>query len=451
MSLRHTDFLVANGNADQKPASGPQKRKRSGSVSKSLQKRRSAVAERTMEDIRSSFNVSQKRVAVAPTSTSTARTGDSKAKVEQKSAPINLVDDDDYGDTSSIIDLTQVNKPVVTEKKKSSKKTKEPRVSVNDWPGLVEMAAATGIHSVTCVDPGTRNFALARVEFHPRIRVTHVRVLDFDVLAHYYEAKYKVKLKREGAKFTIDAHLVVLQNYIECDIQQENGCFNSSMVLVEEQSMSRDMARVEACVHATVNSMTNAFRLNKANRIPRCQVVSAKSVKSCYRPLFPDLADVDDDEEQRLKKKPRAKPRFGMGDVHGNSAAEQQRLFNKKNAIKYGRLMLAQSRIKDVVPADNLTADDRERVLKAKCDDLYDCLFMALYFGSCYLFHYYKMKTYSDDEQFVVTAAPPQRPHNCYEEIFELCAAISTPVDCMQDLVDKLLKGTGETIDMNKL
>jgi hypothetical protein len=140
-----------------------------------------------------------------------------------------------------------------------------------------------------------------------------------------------------------------------------------------------------------------------------------------------------------------------MGDVRGNSAAEEQRLFNKKNAIKHGRLILEQRLFKDVVPAANLTAEDRERVRTAKCDDLYDCLFMALYFGSCYLFHYNKMKTFSNDEKFVVTAAPPQRPHNCYEELFEVCAAIGTPAHFMQSLVNKLLKGTGETIEISKL
>jgi len=446
MSANHTDFVAANSSQPpppEKPADAHQKRRRR--VSQALQKRRSVVAERTMADIRSSFVVRERPSLLSVTPDSNPYLN---KKVEQKPPLINLTEDDD-NDSSSTIDLTRPDKPLAPPppvQKKRKKESSEPRVSINDWPGLTEMAKNTGIWSVTCVDPGTRNFALLRMEFYPTLRITHVRVLDFDVLAIYYQEKYNVKLKSEGAKFTIDAHLVVLQDYIECDIKKDNGCFNSSMVIVEEQSFDRNMARVEACVQATVNSLTNPLRLNADNRIPRCQVSSSKSIKSCYRPLFPDLSD----DEERPKKKSRKQP-FGMGDVRGNSTAEEQRLFNKKNAIKSGRLMLEQRFIKNVVPAANLTADDRERVLKAKCDDLYDCLFMALYFGSCYLFHYNKMKTFSNDEKFVVTAAPPQRPHNCYEEIFEVCAAIGTPAHSVQSLVNMLLKETGETIDINEM
>jgi len=419
-----------------------------------------------MAEMREAFAQSSVAVPnkIAVASSATASTADTKTTVEQKKKRVLSIDDDDDVDdkatgSDSTIDLTVDEKDKSTTTAATTSQTKQPaakkpRQSINEWLGLTELARRTGLHSCTCVDPGTRNLALMRMEFYPTLRITHVRVLDLNKICANYEAEKQVSLSRSG-EYTIDAQLYALVRYIAKEAQAENGCFNSSMVLIEEQSFGRDMARVEAGMAAALNSLLKPFKLTPRNLVPRAQIISSRSWHTCYRPFFPDLPKSSAPDE----KKRSFKRAFGMGDVRGDKAAEAQRQFNKRNAIENGRLIIAQHRIADVVPAANMTEEDQIRVLRAKSDDLYDVLFMCLYFGSSYLHFYNKVLLKSrgklgegDDDELVgdtpfsVTAAPPQRPHNCYQELFELCAAIGTPRDNVQALVNKLLAGTGETI-----
>jgi hypothetical protein len=396
------------------------------------------MAARTMESIRSSFVV----VAREPAAQKSAL------------APIiSLVDDD--GDASdSTVDLTKnastssAPPPLPAKQKKRKRGPNDPmpapRKSLNEWLTVSKLAEATGVHSVTTVDPGTRNFALMRVEFFPVYRITHVRVLDLHELCDEYEETWGCKLSN-GSGHTIDAMMVALQAYIEQETLAPNGCFNSSMTLVEEQSFSREMTRVEQCVHAVVNAFKDPVRVGACS-VPPCQVMSAKSYHSLYRPFFPDF---DFTGWAPTKKRP-----FGMGDANRNERSEKQRLFNKENSVKYGSLILSQARVHLVLPPANLTEADRKRVLKRKCDDMFDTMWMMLYFASTYLAFYNKKNREFEQgkyEPFLVTAAPLQRPHNCWEEVFELCAALGTPSDNVQKLVDKLLVGSGEKITVEKL
>ena len=414
----------------ERPAKKPKKAK-----PKKAKVARSTVRQRTMNELRASFGTA------VSSSTTTAST---KTTVKQKS------NNDDDGSSDSTIDLTNdlpETTPTTISDAAAVPTATAPtnRARVNEWPGVVTMARNTGISSVTTVDPGTRNFAITRLEFLPKMRVTHLRVLDLHELCSDYEDSHPTtKLGDEGTAYTIDALLYVLGEYIRQEISKPNGCFNSSFVIVEEQSFDRNMARVESCVVSVVNSAFGGrFHVNGANNVPRGQIVSSRSVKSCYRLLFPDLPP-----EAAASAASTSRRAFGMGDVHGNRIAERQRLENKKNAIKYGKLILAQSRIEDVVPAANLTDRDRKRLLRAKCDDIYDTLFLATYFASSYLFWYNKAKVRTDIEQITFNAieAPPQRPHNCWQELFELCAAIGTPQANVQELLDVLLKPVGSHI-----
>jgi hypothetical protein len=431
---------------------------------KLVKRSRSSIVQRTMEDMRASFAkssvVSTTAVVAAANnqSSSTASTADTNVRAEQKplvvgeDGIIDLTNGADGGGGTVIkteVDDDDEKTQTNSEDRKSSKKKRKKstaessdaptRKSVNEWSGLVEMARRTQLHSVTTVDPGTRNFALMRVEFFPTIRITHVRVLDLDVLARDYENGSATKLERGGG-FTIDAQLFALQRYIGTETRAQNGCFNSSMVLVEEQHFSRDMARIDACIAATVNSITPPFYINSYNIIPRCQIVNPRSVKACYRLFFPPLESGGGSNGA-----------FGMGDVGGGAKEKREHAYNKANAKRWGRLILAQSRIEEVVPAANMTDRDQIRVLRAKSDDLYDTLFMALYFGSCYLFNYNKIIEQNSTERLSALAAPPQRPHNCYQEVFEMCAAIGTPVADVQKILDKVLEKTGSKITVQPL
>ena len=414
-----------------------------------------------MEDMRASFAkssvVATTKAAADNRSSSTASTADTNVRAEQKPLVVGedgiidltdganggggtVVKDEDDDDDEKTQTTSEERKSSKKKRKKSAKESSEtPQKSVNEWSGLVEMARRTGLHSVTTVDPGTRNFALMRVEFYPTICITHVRVLDLDVLARDYQNGSATKLERGGG-FTIDAQLFALQRYIAVETRAQNGCFNSSMVLVEEQHFSRDMARIDACIAATINSITPPHYINSYNIIPRCQIINPRSVKACYRLFFPPLEAGGGGAGA-----------FGMGDVGGGTKEKREHAYNKANAKRWGRLILAQSRIEEVVPAANMTDRDQIRVLRAKSDDLYDTLFMALYFGSCYLFNYNKIIDQNGSERFSALAAPPQRPHNCYQEVFEMCAAIGTPIADVQKILDTVLEKTGSKITVQPL
>lgn len=425
---RHTDFV--GGPAKIAALHSDPKKK------DSAKRPRGSIVQRTMEDMRASF---QKSSVVATTRSAVASASDTKKTTEQKP----LVADDD-----GVVDLTEKQtstKRVIdsddeepsekgTKKKRKTSRAVKPKEppppSINEWHGLVELARRTGAHSVTTVDPGTRNFALMRMEFYPVIHITHVKVLELDALCRDVE-NYNSLLLGEDGNYPIDAQLFALRNYIIKETRERDGCFNSSMVLVEEQHFSRDMARIDACIAATINSTTTPLIISQ-NNVPRCQVINPRSVKACYRRFFPPL------------ERGESSGAFGMGDVRNNAHAQREHNHNKMNAKKWGSLILSQKRIGDVVPAANMTDADQIRVLRAKSDDLYDALWMALYFGSCYLFNFNKIieerkkKSGLEPELFPVLAAPPQRPHNCFQEIFEVCAAIGTPLADVQQLLDKV-------------
>lgn len=449
---RHTDFVVES--------SADQKTEASSSTTKKKLVRRGSIVQRTMEDMRRSFATNGSTSIVSTTTASTASTkpsDDQKPKTARAVEAPSFRDlleasiaaaDADESSSSSTIDLTkdsQSKKKGEPAPKKRKKSSGEPRKSVNEWLGVVELARRTRVHSVTCVDPGTRNCAIMRMEFHPQMRITHVHVLDLYEECRAYESRSSNTLNR-GGEYSIDALLFALGQYVEEQARAPDGCFNSSMTLVEEQSFGRDMARVEATIVAVINSVFAPLRLTEQFRVPRGQVFSSRSAKSCYRPFFPDLPA---SEIAKIGSKGR-RP-FGMGDSRGDKIAEAQRLYNKKNAIANGSLILSKDRIAEVVPRANLSDADQTRVMRAKSDDLYDTLFMCLYFASCYLFYYNKILVKSaagEEVRLSAIAAPPQRLHNCYQEVFELCAAIGTPRDSVQLLVDKLLTGSGVSIDV---
>lgn len=443
----HKDFVVAKKRrasslaepasaAATAPAPAPKKRRQRSTKDggeTALQKRRRSTA----QSILSLFE------PTTISSVSTADTSTSKVPVKQKPLVIDDDDDDDddIANSDSTIDLTREQPAAAaatTTTMASTADSKQPRVTVNAWLGLIELARQTGLHSVTAVDPGTRNFALCRVEFYPHIRLTHVRVLDLNVLCQAMETADDTLVLRSALGYTIDAQAYALGDYIRREALAPNGCFNSSVVLIEEQSFSRDMARIEECVRATVNAVLPRRTLNACNKIPAGQLFSSRSVKSCYRPFFPDI---DPSQIKRTYKSSSSSKRtaFGMGDSNRDSAAEQQRLLNKKNAIRFGQLILPQSELERVIPAANLTDFDRSRVLKAKSDDLYDTLFMTLYFGSSHLHHYAKLIRANTAETVSAFVSPPQRPLNCWEEVFEFCKAIGTPRENVEQLLAALM------------
>jgi hypothetical protein len=287
----------------------------------------------------------------------------------------------------------------------------------NDWPGIAALVKATGVKSVTTVDPGTRNCAVARIEFRPKTCITHAKVIDMDELVKDYEAEHP-EVHLGVSNGVTERRLFVWQAYVRHEMMR-GGCFDSDALLVEDQAHIFDpvMGRVEAVTIALFNAERPAIRATSASVIPSGQLVNSRSVKALYRPLFPPLPGAPTDAEQRLE--------------------------NKRNAKKYGTLICPQKRLLEIV--EHLTARDRARLSKAQMHDFYDCFFMMGWFVSCFLFNLHKLARDEPNANDVgAFDKPPQRPRNKWQELIEFCFDLGTPAANVEALMTIL---TGELLD----
>ena len=342
------------------------------------------------------------------------------------------------------------------------------RETINTWPDVETVANTAGVRSVTCVDPGTRNLAIMRMEYHPRIRITHARAIDLHVLCADYERTnptVRLRTGREG-EYSMQSEMFALREYVRREgAHGSGGCFESDMCLIEEQSFDRLMARVEATIvtafeSVCANPMIVVLPGADGGTIPAAQMVTARSVKACYRPLFPltqpekpkrhvrkeDYDSDDSDDSEDMEARPKAKKRpFGVGNVHASN--DQQRRLHKRQAIKYGSLLVPPEALLRLIPAANLTAYDRERLAKSKMDDIYDTLFMCMYFISTYVFQFYKCRVRGFSRPLPAFETPPQRPHAAYEELIEIAAAVGTDRDALQQIIDALIGSDAPVIE----
>lgn len=329
--------------------------------------------------------------------------------------------------------------------------------SINEWPGFAAVARVSTISSVTCVDPGTRNLAIMRMEFLPTIRITHVHVIDLDQLRRHNQAlEPEVRLIGTNAKSgskesTMQSRLYVLAKYVK-EQAGNGGCFDSDMCLVEEQSFDRVMARVESTIVSVFNGVKPVIRLleQDGGSVPAGRSITARTVKTCYRPLFPKLPSEPSiagasSTTSGSSAGSRRGVLFGVGDAHRTGESSKQRLFNKRNAIKFGTLIVPQKAFERLVPAANLTAEDIDRLKKRKMDDLYDTLFMCSYFLSTWMFEYYKIRRRGSSRPLPAHESPGQRQNNRFEELIEICGALGSDRYDAQLLIDAL---TGEAVQL---
>ena len=402
---------------------------------------------------------------------STTSTSRRKAKTLKRRA------DSSGSTTEEVLDLTQLSASNSPEKEKKSspkpkKRTKKsssssssstsvPRGKANAWPGIATLVEKTGIKSVTTVDPGTRNLAIMRMEFAPQVRITHTHVLDLEKLCAAYDAEADeqrgptpgVRLNHATVSsgrtdYPKDAMLYALARYVR-EETANGGCFDSDMLLVEEQSFDRLMARVEATIVCTFNSAKKPVRILpdvSGGALPAGQVVTAAAVKSAYKPIFPNERPTSSKSEANTNNKsasfyPRAGRRpFGVGDVHSDKAKEAQRRLHKRNAILYGSMIVPAHRFSELVPDANLTEEDRSRLTKRKMDDLYDTLWMCAYFINSFMFQIFKIKRRGVSRALSAFQALPTRTNSVFEEITELCIALGSQNDDVHALMEALMQ-----------
>lgn len=334
-----------------------------------------------------------------------------------------------------------------TEKKRRRKASSEPRASINDWPGLDKLAEVSRISSVTCVDPGTANLAVIRFEFLPTFRMTHAKVLNLSVLATELEHKnplFRLRSNRgveameQEGEFTMQAKLAALRLYVAQEAEKPGGLFNSDFLLVEEQSFDRLMARVESTIIAVYESVRGSqftvLENSTGGTVGRAQVATARSVKSYFRPLFPPVSA---DRVASSKRRSSSARPFGMGDSH-NGESEAQRREHKRNSMKYGSMLIPQHQFGLLVPPENISSYDRQRLRENKMDDLYDTLFMAMYFVSSTMFTIYKIRTNGVSRALPAYETLPPRPETKYEELTELANVVGTESYELQLLYEAL-------------
>lgn len=311
------------------------------------------------------------------------------------------------------------------------------KASVNDWPGLLVMLEALpDVESFTCVDPGIHNLAITRFIMRPW-RISHAMVIAInDVCKQLELAEQHIRLRSntgeidpnlERPDYSMQAQLYALRRFVEREARVgSGGCFDSTMLMVEEQSFDRLMARVESVI-------TVAFSLTRGEKsvftvlpgavggtISAAQVVTARSVKTCYAPLFP-----------LVPEKPRPARAFGVGDVRGS---EEQRRANKKAATKYGSLILSPHRMHSVMPSEYADL----LIKRKKVDDFYDTIFMMGYFVSVYLFNIYKIRNRGVSRAIPAFEVLPQRENRRFEELIEIAAYFQADDIDMRTLLDAL-------------
>jgi hypothetical protein len=294
------------------------------------------------------------------------------------------------------------------------------RAQINEWVGLPTLVRETGLRSVTCVDPGTRNCAVSRIVFTPKTRITHAKVIDMDELIVDYEARHPT-VHLSASSGVTEKRLFAWQEFVRHEMQP-GGCFDSDVLLCEDQAHIFDpvMGRVEAVTVALFNAQRPPINVTSASALPAGQIITARSIKACYRPLFPELGD-------------------------GASAADQ-RLENKKNAKKYGALIVPQKRLAEIV--ENLTERDRKRLAKAQMHDFFDCFFMSTWFVSCFMFNVYKLRRDRPDADNVgAFDKPPQRSRNRWQELIEIAHDLGTPAANIETLMTVLTGALEDAVE----
>lgn len=304
--------------------------------------------------------------------------------------------------------------------------------NINAWRPIPEMARDCGVHTVTFVDPGTRNLAVLRVEYCPVVRITHCIRQDLNKLAHTMSVTgdQPSMMRSETKTFTDREALYALQSWVTKELEP-GGMFCSDMLYVEDQAFDDTMARVEATILALFNAKTRPHRLldQPGGSIAAGQVMSARGWKSAYRPLFPLLRRADHPVARAPKRK--------FMRMNGRSAHDSaQHTANKRAAIKYGKLLVP--KFLPLIDAENLTSEVRASLEGRKCDDLYDTLFMAVFFAGTHLHHFQKIVRRGFSAPLPFCKAPPQRASSRFEEVLEMGVYLGATKEHMAQLIAAL-------------
>ena len=329
-------------------------------------------------------------------------------------------------DAANLIDLTKPEWPCATL-----------------WPGVPALATATGVRTVTAVDPGELHMGVVRLELAPVLRVTHWRIIDLhaetEARAGALHTPSRKRAADGSARYDGRAVQLTLAALLR-DESKDGGIFDSDFTLVESQEFRSDMRGIEQAIVTYLNATRAPIVVHDGDGglVPRAQSVSGTSVKACYGGLFPTVIggdqeanerDDDNDDIDTARAQSSGKNAFRRRGKAATKTTSAQYTLNKRNAKRFGPLVAHVDCIAKHMGA-NLPASDLESMrahIKAdKTDDVYDAMFIALYAINTWLYNMYMVRYNGVGKAIPATSAPTLRRKRQFEEMYEFMVALGT-------------------------
>lgn len=322
------------------------------------------------------------------------------------------------------------------------------------WTNVREMCEKMQLDgNFTAVDIGRVNMGIIQLSCSgPKITLKDWMLINLDTLAEEFETKDpQRKFADKTGVCSNDSHCHILTKWVS-EQAKNGGIFDSSVVLIESQSFSREMKALEKAVHCGVvlskpdimvrlnNPEFGPVGIRQANFVSPAVIVSANSVKTCYAPFFPRVTETQ--ATLRANNPGKKFKAFGLGDANRDSGdgfyTSKQYKENKKNSVLYGEKLIPVNRIIELLPS--MSAKQRERFRVSKKDDIYDAMWIALYGIESWLHVLYSRRErgYGADNQMY--GALEQRRYRTCDALFEFAESVGTPPETIAELQTILTK-----------
>jgi len=312
--------------------------------------------------------------------------------------------------------------------------------STTKWTKVREMCQEMQLDgNFTAVDVGRVNMGIVRINCSgARIVLKNWMLINLDTLSSEVEKENpQKKFKDSAGRYSNEDHCHVLYEWV-CQQSRGDGIFDSSVVLIESQSFTREMKALQTAIHlAVVHSKPSIMvRLNnpelgpigirEANFVSSAVIVSANSVKTCYAPFFPRVTETL--AAAKAKNPGKKFKAFGHAEANrdpdDNVNNQKQYAQNKKNSVLFGQQLISVDRIIELLP--RMSDDQKKRFRAAKKDDIYDALWIVLFGIESWLPALYSRRERGYGADSTMYGAVPQRRYRTCDAMFEFAESVGT-------------------------
>lgn len=297
----------------------------------------------------------------------------------------------------------------------------------------------------TAVDVGRVNMGIIQISCsEKKIKILDWKLLDLNKLCQKYEEENPQELFATGVGvYSDESHCHCLSKWVFAQ-SKNNGIFDSSMVIIEAQSFSKEMAKIQQAINTALilSKPSVMIRINDpelggqylrdANFVSPAQVVSANSVKTCYSAFFPRVTQTQ--STYYANNPTKVRKAHGMGDFQNdNEVTSAQYKENKKNAVKYGQMLITIDKILALLDS-KMTDDEKKNFRSKKKDDIYDALWIVLYAIECWLPAAHGRRVRGMGAKNTMYGSMPLPRYRTFDAMFEFAESIGTP----QNAIDAL-------------